>query len=236
MSRREPSHEAPATDGKPAGARVAAFFDMDRTLLRCNSGTRWIQYLRRRGEIDAWKALRAASWLARYKLSLIDMDAVAEIAAADMTGVPEREVAEKTGRWMHEEILDEVAPRALTALARHRADGHVVAILSSSTPYTTEPLARYLGIEHVLCTRLHVDAGGRLAGTHVRPACFGAGKVHWAERFAAEHDVDLDASWFYTDSYSDLPMLERVGVRKIVNPDARLARHAKKHGWDIEHW
>ena len=215
--------------------RVAAFFDMDHTLLRCNSGTRWIQYLRRRGEITPWRLLRAATWLARYRLSLIDMEAVVTTATADMAGVPEREVADKTSRWMHDEIFHEVAPSALSALARHREAGHVVAILSSSTPYATEPLARFLGIEHVQCTRLHVE-DGKLVGTHVKPACYGAGKVHWAERFAAEHGVDLDASWFYTDSYSDLPMLERVAVKKIINPDARLARHAKKNGWDIERW
>ena len=215
--------------------RVAAFFDMDRTLLRCNTGTRWIQYLHRRGELSTWRALRAAIWMARYKLALIDLDEVAAIAVADVKGSREREVIDKTTRWLYDEILHEVAPSALTALARHRREGHVIAILSTGTPYVTEPVARYLGIEHVLCTRLHVEEG-RLVGTHVRPACFGPGKVHWAERFAAEHDVDLDASWFYTDSYSDLPMLERVGVRRVVNPDPRLKRHARRVGWAIEHW
>jgi HAD superfamily hydrolase (TIGR01490 family) len=128
-----------------------------------------------------------------------------------------------------------VAPRGRERLAFHRDKGHVVAILSSSTPYVTEPLARHLGIDHVLCTRLDI-AGGRFAGTHVKPACYGPGKVHWAERFAREHQIDLDKSFFYTDSYSDLPMLERVGERVVVNPDPRLARHAKRAGWTVEEW
>jgi HAD superfamily hydrolase (TIGR01490 family) len=215
--------------------RVAAFFDMDRTLLRCNTGTRWIQYQYRIGELSSWRALRGAVWMARYKLAMIDLEAVAAIAAADVRGSVEREVIEQTSRWLHEEILHEVAPNALAAIDRHRREGHLIAILSTGTPYVTEPVARYLGIEHVLCTRLHVE-DGRLLGTHVRPACFGPGKVHWAERFATEHGVDLDASWFYTDSYSDLPMLQRVGVRRVVNPDPRLKRHARKAGWSIEEW
>lgn len=215
--------------------QVAAFFDMDRTLLRCNSGTRWIQYLRRRGEISAWHALRAMSWIARYKLALIDMEQVAAIVVADMKGDAEAAVEEKTRRWWEDEIRSEVAPRARQAVAFHRAQGHVVAILSSSTRYLTEPVAEHLGIEHVLCTRLHVE-NGRFAGTHVRPSCYGPGKVHWAEGFARERGIDLDASWFYTDSYSDLPMLLRVGVRKVVNPDTRLARHARRAGWDIQEW
>ncbi len=214
---------------------VAAFFDMDRTLLRCNTGTRWIQYAVRRGDLSAWKALRAATWLARYKLAILDMEAVTAIAAADMKGGSEHEVAEVTRKWLEREILDEVAPLAREAVARHREQGHVLAILSSSTRYVTEPLAAHLGIEHVLCTRLIVE-DGRFSGTHVKPTCYGDGKVHWAERFAAEHDIDLDASWFYTDSYSDLPMLERVGERRVVNPDTRLRRHARRQGWDIQSW
>ena len=87
-------------------------------------------------------------------------------------------------------------------------------------------LAAHLGIEHAICTRLHV-ADGIFDGTHMRPACYGAGKVHWAEAFAREHGVDLASSFFYTDSYSDLPMLERVGVQRVVNPDTRLRRHAQ---------
>jgi HAD superfamily hydrolase (TIGR01490 family) len=215
--------------------RIGAFFDMDRTLLRCNTGTRWIQFLRRRGEISTWHLVRALSWIARYKLSLIDMEEVARVVLPDMKGGLESEVIEKTRKWCEDEILKEVAPRAREALRFHRGEGHVVAILSSSTPYVTEVLAEHLGIEHVICTRLVIE-NGRFAGTLVTPGCFGAGKVHWAERFARERDIDLDASWFYTDSYSDLPMLLRVGVKKVVNPDTRLARHARRAGWDIEEW
>lgn len=215
--------------------RVAAFFDMDRTLLRCNTGSRWIQFLRRNGEISRWKMLRATSWLLRYKLSLIDMEAVTRRAVADVKGEDEAAVALRTRQWLESEILAEVAPRAREAIAFHREQGHVLAILSTSTPYVTEPLAAHLGIEHVICTRLHIERG-QFAGTHVEPACYGPGKVHWAERFAREHGVDLTRSWFYTDSYSDLPMLRRVGVRRVVNPDGRLLRHARRAGWEIERW
>jgi HAD superfamily hydrolase (TIGR01490 family) len=215
--------------------KVTAFFDMDRTLLRCNSGSKWLDYLRHKREISRWKALRAGTWLLRYKLSLIDMERVTSIAVADMKGTLEAELIEKTHDFLHAEILAEVAPRAREMIGWHQQQGHLTAILSTSTPYLTEPLARHLGIEHVLCTRLEVH-DGRFAGTHVKPACFGAGKVHWAERFAAEHDVDLGSSWFYTDSYSDLPMLQRVGEKRVVNPDARLRRHARRVGWAIEEW
>lgn len=213
----------------------AAFFDMDRTLIRCNSGSLWIRWLRQRGEISLYETARALGWMAQYKLALLDMEAVATKVIAAMRGQPEGELVDKARLFFDGLIASQVAPRALEALERHRADGDVVAILSSSTPYVVEPLALHLGIEHAICTRMNV-ADGRFDGTHKRPACYGAGKVHWAEAFAREHDVDLARSFFYTDSYSDLPMLERVGVARVVNPDTRLRRHARRVGWQVDEW
>jgi len=215
--------------------RIAAFFDMDRTLLHCNTGTEWVRFQRKSGKMSAWKMLRAMAWIARYKLSILDFEAVAAIAIADLTGQPEKDMIAEARRFFDEYVVPSIAPRAHDALAFHRREGHVIAILSSSTPYVTEPLAERLGIEHVLCTRLRVEEG-RFTGLHVAPACAGAGKIHWAERFAEEHEIDLAASWFYTDSYSDLPMLLRVGVQKVINPDTRLARHARRAGWEPEEW
>ncbi len=215
--------------------RSAAFFDMDRTLLKCNSGTLWIKFLRRRGELGWWKMLRAMSWIGRYQLAILDMEAVTALVIADMAGDAEQEMIEKCLAFTQTEVLPQVAPKALAAVASHHERGHLVAILTSSTPYVTEPLARHLGIEHVICTRLGIR-DGKFDGTFLRPGCFGAGKVHWAEQFARAHDIDLARSFFYTDSYTDLPMLERVGARHVVNPDTRLRRHALQRGWPIEYW
>jgi HAD superfamily hydrolase (TIGR01490 family) len=222
---------APAAAAAPA----AAFFDMDRTLIRANSGTEWIRWLRRRGEISTVRMLHAMTWIARYKLSMIDMEAVITKVTAEMAGDSEQEMIDKALEFTRVVVLPSIAPKARDAIAQHRGRGDVVAILSSSSPYVTEPLAQHLGIEHVLCTRLSVR-DGRFEGTHVKPACFGAGKVHWAEAFARERGVDLGRSFFYTDSYTDLPMLERVGVARVVNPDTRLKRHARRVGWDVEEW
>jgi HAD superfamily hydrolase (TIGR01490 family) len=213
----------------------AAFFDMDRTLVRANTGSLYIRWVRARGEITRWRMFRAFTWIAQYKLSILDMDAVVARVTAEMAGDSEAELAEKALDFTREHVLPAIAPKALEAIARHRRDGHVVAILSSSTPYVTEPLARHLGIEHVLCTRL-VVRDGKFDGTYQRPACYGAGKVHWAEQFARERGVDLGRSFFYTDSYSDLPMLERVGEARVVNPDTRLKRHARRVGWEVDEW
>ncbi len=214
---------------------VAAFFDMDRTLIRCNSATEWVKFLRRRGEISRWKMLQAMGWIARYKLSILDMESITVRVTATMAGQLEDEMVQKCTEFNQALVFPEITAEARQAVERHRADGHALIILSSSTPYVTEPLARHLGIEHVLCTRLEV-ADGKFVGVHKKPACYGAGKVHWAEQWATAHDVDLQHSFFYTDSYSDLPMLERVGQARVINPDPRLRRHARRVGWPIELW
>jgi HAD superfamily hydrolase (TIGR01490 family) len=208
---------------------------MDRTLLRCNTGSLWLRYQRERGEISWLRTLQAIAWIGQYKFSVLDMEAVIEKLIAEMAGDVERETIDKCKVFIETRVLEHVAPKATVALADHRARGHVVAILSSSTPYIIEPLARHLGIEHVLCTRVHIE-DGRFAGTHVKPACYGEGKVHWAEVFARAQAIDLARSYFYSDSYSDVPMLERVGEARVVNPDSRLLRHARRRGWPIEYW
>ena len=116
----------------------------------------------------------------------------------------------------------------------HRQAGHAVVLATGSTVYAARPVARGVGIEHVLASELEVEAGaftGRASAL-----CFGRHKVALAERWARVHGVDLEASFFYSDSYNDLPMLSRVGRAVAVNPDARLERHARRAGWPIQHW
>jgi phosphoserine phosphatase len=99
----------------------------------------------------------------------------------------------------------------------------------------TRPIAETLGLDETLSTQLEV-ADGQFTGKLLGPACYGPGKVHWAEKLTTTRELDLRSSWFYTDSYSDLPMLERVGHQVIVNPDPRLRRTAKQRGWRVENW
>lgn len=215
--------------------KTAAFFDMDRTLLRCNTGELWLQFLHQRGEISRLRLLQAMGWLLQYKLSILDIEAVSERVTRDMAGDSERQLIELSAEFLQARVLHQVAPAARQAIAAHRRQNHVVAILSSSTPYITEPLARHLQIDHVLCTRLTVQ-NGVFDGSYHRPACYGAGKVHYAEAFADANQVDLSHSFFYSDSFSDLPMLKRVGHARVVNPDLRLRWHALRVGWSTEQW
>jgi HAD superfamily hydrolase (TIGR01490 family) len=215
--------------------QAAAFFDMDKTLLRCNSGRLWINYLRRRGEMTRLQMIRALGWLAQYKFAVLDFEGMTKRVVAGMAGDDEAALEQKCRQWVADEVLPEVHRPARDAIERHRKDGELCIILSSSSRYVTEPLAEALGLDGVLCTRVEVE-GGKFTGRIHSPVCYGRGKVYWAEQCAAEKQIDLASSWFYTDSYSDLPMLQRVGRRVVINPDPRLRRYAKRAGWTVEEW
>ncbi len=214
---------------------AAAFFDVDRTVLRVNSGTLWMKYLRKRGEIGRLELARAGVWALLYKLAVLDMDTLARRLVADLAGQSVDEMSAKADLWWHNEVRHTIAPAALTAIERHRARGEPCVLLTGGSQFVAEPLMRELELDAALCSRID-SVGGRFTGKFVEPLCFGAGKIHWAERWAEERGVDLRRSAFYTDSYNDLPMLERVGTPVVVNPDVRLGRLARRRGWPIEYW
>jgi HAD superfamily hydrolase (TIGR01490 family) len=211
---------------------VAAFFDIDGTLISKNSGPLYLRFLRRRGEIRRRDLLRNLYLFLRYKLGALDIEAAADSTSGWIRGRREEAVAEHCRLWYREVVRQYLQPEMVRRVHAHRAAGHVVALLSSTTPYLATPLAEDLGIAHMLVSRLVVE-NGRFTGAVERPICYGTGKIHWARRFAAEHDVDLAASWFYTDSVTDLPMLEIVGHPEVVNPDPRLRREARRRGWNV---
>ncbi len=178
--------------------------------------------------------LRLGWWTLQYKLAIIDMDSAVRLLVEDMRGMREADLVAECDRWYEEMVAPCIAPRARERIAEHLAQGHVAAILTASTCYVGRPVARHLGLgSNALCTQLEV-ADGLFTGRCVEPVCYGQGKVHWARAFAADHGVDLAQSYFYSDSYTDLAMLEAVGRPVAVNPDARLRRHAQKVGWPVE--
>lgn len=215
--------------------RRAAFFDMDRTLVRVNTARLYARWLARRGEARRRDVARFGLWLARYHLGVIDAAAIARRLALPFAGRHEAPFAAEVERWVREEVLSQIAPAAVAEVERRRSEGWVPVLLTSSTVYSAAPVARAAGIEHVLASRLDVE-GGVFTGRIVEPFCYAAGKVSIAERWAAEHEVELGESAFFTDSISDLAMLERVGAPVVVNPDPRLRWVARQRRWPTLRW
>lgn len=213
---------------------IAAYFDMDRTLLSDSSSLLWMRYMRQRGELAARQFLHLASILLRYKFGVLDVPAMTRSLVADFAGQPEAERVAFSRRWFDEQLVNYVAAEARRVLELHRQQGHRPVIITASPIYTAEPLAAHLQIvpDDVLATRIEVR-NGRFTGRVVEPMCYKEGKLQWAEQHAARHGIDLSASYFYTDSIDDLSLLERVGHPVAVNPDKPLYRWAEQRGWPV---
>ena len=213
-------------------SQVAAFFDMDLTLIRVNSARLWVQYLWREGRLAKRDLVRSAMGLVGYKLAVVDMERLARDAVARLAGELESQMHEQVSPWYESIIRPTICEMMRATLEHHREQGHHAVLLTASSTYIAAPLARDLAFEHVIASRFEV-ADGRFTGNVVDPLCYGAGKVLHAEAWAREHDVDLEACWFYTDSYTDLPMIRRVGHPVVVNPDPRLLRWARQNSVKI---
>jgi HAD superfamily hydrolase (TIGR01490 family) len=211
---------------------IAALFDIDGTLLARNSAPLYMRHLRRTGQARWRDVALTLYFLLRYKLGLLDLERALAASLEWVRGRAEAEVRADAEAWYAAEVRPWVFPAMAATVAAHRRAGHVPVILTSATRYLAEPLAADLGIEYVLVTQL-VVRDGHFTGEAVRPVCYGPGKIYWAERFAEAHGVDLRQSYFYTDSITDLPVLERVGRPRVVNPDPRLRRAAARRGWPV---
>ncbi|MCP3141171.1 HAD family hydrolase [Pyxidicoccus xibeiensis] len=215
---------------------AVAFFDLDKTLIAANSGSLWVRRELELGHITRMQALHASLWIARYHLGFVSMqDAVAR-AIALLAGSPARPIQERTARFYEELVRHLYRPGARAALEEHRRAGDRLVLLTSSSGYLSELVAEELRLDAVLCNRFEVDAEGRHTGRPLGAICFGAGKRTHAEAYAREAGVALSECAFYTDSYSDLPVMEVVGRPVAVHPDHRLKREARRRGWPVVSW
>ena len=213
-----------------------AFFDVDKTLLAVNSTSLWIRRELREGRVRRGVALRAAAWTLLYEMGFARLEKVIEDGVRSLAGDLEQDMVRRVEAFFHEELKGALRPLAYRAIDRHRRVGDQIALLTSSSNYLVQHVAREVDADHVLSNAFETDDLGRFTGLPVRPLCFGPGKLTYAQRLAAQIGTELDACTFYTDSYADLPVLERVGHPVAVHPDPRLHRVALRRGWPIEVW
>ncbi len=213
-----------------------AFFDLDKTLLSVNSGSLWVKRETRLGHLSKRHALQAMAWLTRYHLGLANAEEMVLQAVRLLEGLPAEPIRQRTRAFYDAEIQQRLRPGALEAVKAHRDRGDVLVMLTSSSNYLATLVAAQLRFDSVLCNTLEVDAADVHTGRLVGRACFGAGKHEFAQAEAARRGVKLRDCAFYTDSYSDLSVLEAVSTPVAVNPDPRLKRHARKQGWSVVDW
>lgn len=213
-----------------------AFFDFDRTLVTANTGKLWVRQELEAGRMRRMDALRASAWLGAYALGLATMDDAIGVALRLVAGSHAGDLESRTKAFYQREVRQLYRPGARVALEQHRAQGDRLVLLTTSLDLLARLVGEELGLDAQLCTTLEVDAQGRHTGKTVGPVCYGQGKLLHAESYAKSAGIELAECFFYTDSYSDLPVLEKVGAPVAVHPDLRLRRHAARRGWKIVEW
>lgn len=217
----------------PEGAHIAALFDFDGTIIAGYSATSMLWEKIKRREMTAEQLVETINVMAQYSTGNMGFSGLMTGAAKFMKGVTEESYFEFGEELYEKYIARKVYPEARGLIEAHRAKGHTIAIVSSATIYQIEPTARDLDIEHVLCSQYEVE-NGEFTGNIIRPLCFGEGKVIAAENLAADYGLDLDNSYFYSDSYDDIELLDRVGKPRPLNPNAKLREAAEKNDWPLE--
>jgi HAD superfamily hydrolase (TIGR01490 family) len=223
----------PQADGD--GRRAAAFFDLDKTLMAGSSGMQFARVATRQGIVGRRQLARWAVEHLRYRLRGTTDERTAEVlrvARELITGVPAVKIA-RMGPEVMADILPRVYPQMLAEVHAHQDAGRPTFIVSAAGNEIVESLARVLGMEGGIGTSYEVGPDGNFTGRFDGPFVYGPGKVEAMESFAARHGIDLAASYAYSDSLSDLPMLRAVGNPVAVNPDPPLAAIAKEEGWQV---
>jgi HAD superfamily hydrolase (TIGR01490 family) len=209
---------------------------MDRTLVRKETASLYVRFQVDVGEASWSDLARTLWWVSQYTLGILDAERVAAIVVAQIRGVPETVLAARHDDWFPRYVERHITDGGREAVRRHESAGDLCAIVTGASPYAAWPLARRLGIEHVVSSVFEVGDDGRFTGRPEQPLCLGEGKVLRAERLARAEGFRLEDATFYTDSVSDLPLLLRVAEPVVVNPDPRLRREAERRGWRIERW
>ncbi len=213
-----------------------ALFDLDWTLLDVNSGRLWVRAEWRAGRLRLREVAWASWWLARYSLGFASgLDAVFEAAVQGLEGQSEAELEARVEAWFQAEVRRHLRPGARAALSRHRERGDRLVIATSGTTYAARAAAAAFGLDAFVSTELEVDEG-RLFTGRIATLAVGAGKRLAVEAWAEREGERLDDATFYTDSYTDLALLERVAHPVAVHPDRKLRRVARARGWPIAHW
>jgi len=216
-----------------------ALFDLDHTLLPIDSDYEWGQFLVRHGVVDAAEyARRNDAFFAQYQAGTLDPVEYLEFALGTLAGFAPETLQRLQADYMAEVIAPAIKPAARKLLQQHVDAGDLVAIITATNAFVTAPIARALGVEHLIAARPELDAQGhptgRLAGTPTQ----GQGKVThmhaWLDGLGRPFD-SFERSYFYSDSHNDIPLLSVVSHPVATNPSAKLAQHATALGWPLLH-
>lgn len=210
-----------------------AIFDLDNTLLAGDSDHQWGEYLCARGLVDA-DAYRAKNdgFYADYVAGKLDVLAYQNFCQEILGRTDKAQLDEWHADFMRDCIEPMILAKGEALLAKHRAAGDLLMIITATNRFITAPIAQRLGVEHLIATECGMQ-DGQYTGELVDVPSFQAGKITRLNAWLAEHQATLGESYFYSDSYNDLPLLEQVSHPVAVDPDDTLRELAEQRGWTV---
>lgn len=217
----------------PDGARVGAFFDLDGTLVSGFTATAHAGHRIRTREARIGEVLGVVEASVRYRLGRMEFERLISRAAGYLSGTALSELDELGEYLFRRHIEKRVFAEMHDVVQAHRERGHTVVLSSSALNIHADPVARFLGIDDVICNHFEVDGTGRLTGGIVRPIVWGAGKAEAVARFAAAGGLDLADGFFYADGDEDAALMRVIGHPRPVNPRPGLAAEAARRGWPV---
>jgi HAD superfamily hydrolase (TIGR01490 family) len=213
----------------------AAFFDLDKTVIARASIVAFGGPLRRHGLVNRRTVARAVLGQLMFLWFGADEGKMAKIRESMLevsAGWDRAEVRAIVEETLTDAIEPLIYAEALALISSHRAKGDRIWLVSSAPEEIVEPLAAMLGVDGAIASRAEIDDEGRYTG-RIEFYAQGEGKAQAIRELAESHHLDLAESSAYSDSATDIPMLEAVGHPFAVNPDRALAREAKERGWEV---
>jgi len=214
-----------------------ALFDLDHTLLPIDSDHEWGQFLVRTGAVDAIEhARRNDAFYAQYQAGTLDPVEYLEFALGTLARFPRAQLDAMHGQFMAEVIAPAIRPQARALLQKHLDAGDLVAIVTATNHFVTAPIAQALGVAHLIAAMPETDADGNLTGKLLGTPTQGAGKVLHTKAWLETMGLTLDgfeASYFYSDSHNDIPLMSVVTHPVATNPNAALKAHASAQDWPL---
>jgi len=217
-----------------------ALFDLDHTLIPFDSGMAWTQFLVAAGALPPQAEAQYLGYCRQYVEGTLDIHAMHRASVAPLARFP-RALLTQWGHEHEQRLAARVAPEMRALVQRHLDAGDLCAIVTATTRFIAEPYGRLFGIEHVVATEAATadgTPGGALTGEIDGLPCFREHKpvrvTHWLQQQRPPLALDgFERSWFYSDSASDLPLLEIVTDPVAVRADPRLRAHARQAGWAL---
>ena len=220
-------------DRSPEGPQIGAFFDFDGTLIAGYSAAAFFTYRLRRGDISVGEVVRTVAEGLSVEHRGGDVADLMNVGVKGQAG----KLAEELDTWARNVFSTKIAgmifPESRTLIDAHVRKGHSVVIASSATRPQIQATADDLGVSDIICTEMEVSDDGLVTGRLASDIRWGEGKAAGVREYAQEHDIDLAASFGYSNGEEDVPFLEVVGRPCALNPDDELEAIARKRDWPI---